>query len=106
MTQFSLLRALDRLGSANITKLSDEVRLERTTLGRNLRILERSKLVAFASGEDLRDREVALTSSGKRALERAIPLWQNAQNQMRRWLGSRNLEQLTAFLAMMESKAA
>lgn len=104
-TQFSLLRALDRIGSTSITTLAEEIRLDRTTLGRNLQVLGRDGYVLLEYGTDLRERTIVLTTSGKRALEKAIPLWEQAQAQIVTRLGNRKLEGLTAILSKLEALA-
>ena len=54
--------------------------LDRTTLGRNLRPLERDGLVASeADTEDKRVRRLVLTSAGLDLVRRAMPAWQTAQ---------------------------
>ncbi len=104
-TQFSLLRALDRIGSTSITTLAEEIRLDRTTLGRNLQVLGRDGYVLLEYGTDLRERTIVLTTSGKRALKKAIPLWEQAQAQIVTRLGNRKLEGLTAILSKLEALA-
>lgn len=105
VTQFSLLRTLSRLQSVSITRLSEEMRLDRTTLGRNLKILQRARLVVLVPGEDLREREVMLSPSGTQALRAAIPLWERAQKQVGRWLGAKDLYKLSSLLSVLESNA-
>src|SRR3954453_22276475 len=53
-TQYSLLSTLKRTGPRTIQSLAAEMGLDRTTLGRNLRPLERDGLVSI--GVDARDR--------------------------------------------------
>ncbi|MCB1787001.1 MAG: MarR family transcriptional regulator, partial [Gammaproteobacteria bacterium] len=45
VTQFSLLRTISRLDEPYITTLAEATGLERSTLGRNLRPLEKAGLV-------------------------------------------------------------
>ena len=53
--------------------------LDRSTLGRNLRLLESSGHVVIDQGEDGRTRVVQLTSDAKSALRIAKPLWERVQ---------------------------
>lgn len=55
--QFSLLRHVQRLGQPSISLLADAMGLDRSTLGRNLRVLEEQGLVQLGEGRDLRARE-------------------------------------------------
>lgn len=65
VAQFSLLRHLQRLDRPSITTLAEAMGLERSTLGRNLRVLEADGLVALGEGDDQRNRVVLLTAAGK-----------------------------------------
>jgi DNA-binding MarR family transcriptional regulator len=98
ITQLSLLRAIARQGPVSITELAAAVSLDRTTLGRNLHVLERAGLVSLAPGTDHRERMVQLTSKGETALEAAAPLWEEAQARMRATLGEAQLQTLTGLL--------
>ncbi|MGH1574598.1 MarR family winged helix-turn-helix transcriptional regulator [Methylobacterium sp. P31] len=80
VTQFAILRLLERLGPIPVTRLAAEAALERTTMGRNLDPLERRGLVRIAAGEsDARERVVSLTASGRGAVAAAMPYWRDAQ---------------------------
>ena len=52
ITQFCLLRAIERLGPASVGVLADDQELDRTTLTRNLALLERDGLIEQAPGAD------------------------------------------------------
>ena len=86
-TQFSLLVPTAVLGPVRLTALADVVGMDRTTLTRNLALLQREGLVRVETGVDLRTREVGLTPKGRKVLDRAIPLWHEAQAQMATALG-------------------
>lgn len=79
VTMFRLLRRIDASESISITKLAEIVDLDRSTLGRNLRVLEKQSLVSIGPGTDARSRMVSLTETGRSALHDAEPLWQAAQ---------------------------
>ncbi len=79
VTQYSLLRAIRRLGRPTITELARATGLDRSTLGRNLRVLARGDLVAVGAGADERTRVVALTPRAEAVLGLALPHWQAAQ---------------------------
>ena len=57
VAQFSLLRHLRRLDQPSISTLAEAMGLDRSTLGRNLRVLEAEGLVALAEGQDQRRAE-------------------------------------------------
>ncbi|MGE3291997.1 MAG: MarR family winged helix-turn-helix transcriptional regulator [Geminicoccaceae bacterium] len=91
ITQFSLLRAIERRTAPSITDLAEATGLERSTLGRNLRILESKGLIMLGVGDDERTRVVALTSAGESAIARALPHWEAAQRQLEDRLVSQEL---------------
>src|SRR5262245_35637046 len=79
ITQFSLLRAVERNEPAAIGTLAEDLDLDRTTLARNLEPLQRDGLIDLDAGEDRRVTEVRLTRKGRSALAKAMPLWRKAQ---------------------------
>ncbi|HLW02521.1 MAG TPA: MarR family winged helix-turn-helix transcriptional regulator [Ktedonobacterales bacterium] len=101
ITQLSLLRAVEREGPVSITALADAVYLDRTTLGRNLHVLEREGLVSLVPGFDLRERLVQLTDQGVATLEAAAPLWEQAQATVREALGKEQLKTLRDLLSQV-----
>jgi len=82
VTQFSLLRAVERLEAPMITEVAEATGLDRSTLGRNLRVLLREGFVELGPGEDERTRLVALTRKGRAAMARALPLWERCQRRL------------------------
>lgn len=82
ITQFSLLRAIDRLEKPSLTDIAQATGLERSTLGRNLRVLEKDGLVSLSQGNDERTRVPTLTAKAKLALRIAKPRWEQIQEQM------------------------
>jgi len=94
VTQFSLLRAIERHEPAAITTLAEDLDLDRTTLARNLLPLQRDRLVKLAAGEDQRVTEVRLTAKGRKAIANALPLWERVQGEVAQRLGTGRVEQL------------
>jgi DNA-binding MarR family transcriptional regulator len=60
VTMFRLLRKIEATPDVTITGLAEMLGLDRSTLGRNLKVLERQGLVRLPSGQDARARNVAL----------------------------------------------
>jgi len=87
VTQFSLLRAVERHGEPNLSELAGATGLDRSTLGRNLRVLESLGLVALSAGEDQRDRVVALTPGGRARVRAAAAAWGKIQESLSSSLG-------------------
>ena len=79
-TQFTLLNTIFMNPAANIGQLADILGLDRTTLNRNLKPLERKGLIRSGSGKDPRTRTLKLTNEGTTILQNALPYWLEAQS--------------------------
>jgi DNA-binding MarR family transcriptional regulator len=93
-----LLNNLARLDQPSISSLAEAMGLDRSTLGRNLRVLEGEGLVKLAEGEDLRNRIVELTEAGRARLAAALPAWEAAQQKLIDKLGAEKRATLLALL--------
>ena len=102
-TQFSLLMAARVIGPVTVVKLAQITVMDRTTLTRNLQILEKRRLIEIKPGEDRREREVTLTALGMEVLAKAVPLWEEAQDRVRQGLGEEKMRNLMDDLSEMIS---
>ena len=98
IAQFGLLRRIARRTSLSLTDLAHMSELDRSTVGRNVKVLERMGLVATATGEDQREATLSLTSQGKAAVKDGSPLWDDAQTRIEARLGAERSAQLQALL--------
>jgi len=96
--QFSLLRSISRAAPVKLTELSRVTELDRSTIGRNVRVLERMNLVALGRGKDQREAMVTLTEAGRAAITEGIPLWEAAQEAFEARLGTERAQKLRAEL--------
>src|SRR6476659_10495256 len=80
-TQYSILSKLNRLGPLSINELAKSMVMDRTTLGRAIRPLERDKLLTVAPGEDARVKKLKLTPSGEIRFKAAQAKWREAQKE-------------------------
>jgi len=79
-TQYSILARLQRRGAMTINALAAELVMDRTTLGRNIRPMQRDGLIAVGPGKtDRRSREVRLTEFGAARCRAALKGWKEAQ---------------------------
>ena len=78
-TQYSMLVRLARHGPMTINQLAAQMVMDRTTLARNLKPLERDGLLTVSIGRDRRSREVAITPEGVARAKAARRAWQAAQ---------------------------
>ena len=98
-TQFTILTVLSRMGSLSITELANYLVMDRTTLTRNLKPLEKDGLLKIMPGlEDRRSRRIELTNAGKKAQKFAMPYWQEAQNEMIDFMGKTTTRQFISDL--------
>ncbi|MBT8767198.1 MarR family winged helix-turn-helix transcriptional regulator [Metapseudomonas boanensis] len=97
--QYSLLKNLSRLDQPSITSLAEAMGLDRSTLGRNLRVLEAKGLVLLEGGEDQRNRLVSLTVTGRDVLTQALVAWEHVQAQLAQRIGA---EKRTALMALLD----
>jgi len=79
-TQYTLMVTVSLMGSPTITQLAEQMVMDRTTLTRDLKVLEGKGLVEISPGTDRRTRVVEITDSGRRTLAEALPLWDHAQS--------------------------
>ena len=103
-TQFSVLARLLEEGPLPLTHLAGRLAMDRTTLARDLRPLERRGLVAISVGTDRRVRMAELTPAGRRLVDEVRPLWKQVQRDVRAQLGpdhvARLMDELRAATAL------
>lgn len=97
-TQFSVLANLRRSGPLAINELANLMAMDRTTMGRALRPLEREGLVVIGPGRDGRTRALSLTEAGRARVREAAPLWRNAQASFEEHYGTQDAQALRAAL--------
>ena len=69
--------------------------MDRTTLTRNMKPLEKQGFIRITSGkEDRREREVTLTLAGQEILSEALPLWKTVQQSVVQFLGKSRVTRL------------
>jgi len=99
VTQFSILYTLLGLGPMTVNQMSTQLVMDRTTLTRNLKPLERDALVTTGPSEhDKRERVIGLTPAGKAKVKAVLPLWRRAQQTFEQNFGSERAVELRALL--------
>jgi len=86
-TQLSVLVAVAIEGAISIAALASFLGMDRTTLTRNLRPLEKEGLISIGPEGWHRSRTLEITKKGKSRLREAVPLWERAQGTLRQKLG-------------------
>jgi DNA-binding MarR family transcriptional regulator len=103
ITQFNLLASLLSLGSATLSELAEEIVVDRTTLTRNLEVLESRGLVLTEEGDDRRERLLRLSAKGISAVVAAYPIWQSAQGRAMELAGRANWSNAAPVLRRLAS---
>jgi DNA-binding MarR family transcriptional regulator len=93
-TQFGALQVIYNIDSVRISDLADKLGMDRTTLTRNLAVLEREGFIKISQGKDHRTRIVAATQKGRSAVAKATPLWDEVQRKLRQKMGESSWHEL------------
>lgn len=101
-TQGTILASLQAKDSWNMADLSDWLGMERTTLVRNLRPLQRDGFVEVAGGGRGNRVELTITAKGRKQVEKLTPAWKSAQCAMVKTLGE---QRWSAILSDLETAA-
>ena len=103
-TQFTLLAVLARRGGMALTKLSEILVMDRTTLTRNLKPLQAKGWIEIGREKDERIRLIAITDAGRAIVARATPLWRDAQTRVTERFGEIRLSAMIGDLnALVET---
>jgi DNA-binding MarR family transcriptional regulator len=101
ITQYGILSALNSRGAAlpTVSELAEELAMDRSTLGQNLRPLQRDQLVTLLTDpNDRRSRLIALTKQGIVKLNEAEKYWRLAQDRFETAVGKQEAEELRSVL--------
>ena len=108
-TQGMILLALNANERWTMAELSDCLGLERTTLVRNLRPLQRDGLITADGGGRGNRVELTITAKGRKQVEKFMPAWRAAQSAVVKTLGEKRWSTIlsdleTAALALNKNK--
>lgn len=99
LAQLSLMRNIARSGTISVGDLGRLMELDRSTIGRNVRVLVKAGMARFVASDDNRETMVAISDEGHRVLDEAAPLWEAAQRSVEAKLG---LDSAEGLLEMVE----
>jgi len=97
-TQYSLLSAVLRLGPARPADLAAALKMDPSTLTRNLKPLIAAGWVEMAAGADARSRAVSVTAAGRAKRAEAQRHWKAAQDSLNQTLGVQRVLALHALI--------
>ncbi|MBC3796072.1 MarR family transcriptional regulator [Acetobacterium paludosum] len=102
ISQFSILKHIHAMEPVSVSALAAEIRLDRTTLVRNLKPLEHLDLIHDIAQPGTRNRQLCLTIKGKEKMEQAHVYWNQAQAQIEAQLGQEDSQILQDLLLKIE----
>ena len=88
VAQFSLLTTISKAAPASLSEVARLTELDRSTVGRNVKVLQRMELVTSIAGEDQREAAVVLTARGRGVLADGAKYWDIAQAKIESALGA------------------
>jgi len=98
INQYSLLSAVVKLGPVGLGELASVLRLDGSTLSRNLHPLVEQGFVEVRPGDDARSRTAVATEAGRAARAEAQRMWKQAQLALNERLGPARVAALHALL--------
>jgi DNA-binding MarR family transcriptional regulator len=84
-----------------ISDLANKLGMDRTTLTRNLSVLERQGFIEISQGKDHRTRIVAATQKGRSAVAKTILLWNEVQHKVKQEMGESSWRELMQNLSQL-----
>ena len=99
--QFSILGSMLKHPGRSVTEMADAIAMDRTTLSRNLALLERKGLVSTVSAERGNGRIGAVTPAGRKLVDDARPEWRKAQAELRETLDNPDFDTVLAGLRQL-----
>jgi DNA-binding MarR family transcriptional regulator len=100
-TQFNVLQAIYNIDSIRISDLANKLGMDRTTLTRNLSVLERHGFIEIFQGKDQRTRIVTATQKGRSAVSKTILLWNEVQRKVKQEMGENSWRELMQNLGQL-----
>ena len=80
VTQLAVMRAIQRHPNEPLTRVANDLAMDRTSLYRSIEALRKQRWVSLSDGKDNRSRSASITRSGELALSRANPGWAETQS--------------------------
>ena len=89
ITQFAILKSLKNLKKSNLKSLALEMNYNRSTLGRNIKKLEKKQFIKITKESDKRELIMSLTKNGSEALKNAQRCWEIINEKINCILGNK-----------------
>src|SRR5881275_2408241 len=94
VSQMNILVAAAKMGTVRPLEVCEYLHLDVSTLSRNVERMKARGWLEVVPDEDGRSQPFQLTAQGRKLLEKAVPAWSKAQEQVKSVLGDRFVDQL------------
>lgn len=94
VSQANILIVVAQLGVTRPSDVCERLQLDTSTLSRNVERMRARGWLETVPGDDARTQSFRLTAQGKKLLEKAYPLWQEAQRRAAEILGKEEIQSL------------
>lgn len=98
ITQLAVMRAVLRHPHEPLSRVAEDLAMDRTSLYRALASLAKQHWITLSDGADSRSRTAAVTRQGQAALARAEPGWHSTQHAVIERFGAAQWQSLAAEL--------
>ena len=106
VSQMNILVAAAKMGTARPIEVCEYLHLDVSTLSRNVERMKARGWLEVVANEDGRSQPFRLTPRGRKLLEKAVPAWSEAQQQVKKVLGADFVEQLNQAMKRVKEGAA
>src|ERR1043166_8506723 len=106
VSQMSILVATVKLGTARPSEVCEHLHLDVSTLSRNVERMKARGWLEVMPDEDGRSQPFRLTAPGRKLLEKAVPAWGAAQQEVKKVLGDGFVKQLNQAMKRVSNGVA
>ena len=98
INQFAILSYIAYYDNITLGSVAIKLSMDRSTLSKNLKPLFREKYIIVTGMDDKRKKNLSLTQKGLGVLEQSIISWKEAQNDIYRQYGKKEIHNLVRML--------
>ena len=106
VSQMNILVAAAKMGTARPIEVCEHLHLDVSTLSRNVERMKARGWLEVVPDEDGRSQPFRLTPKGRKLLKKAVPAWDQAQQQVKKSLGDGFVDQLNQAMKRVSHGAA
>lgn len=103
--QFALLTAIGAHPGVSQKRIAEALAFDKTTMSRNLKLLEQKRWIRETSTSDQRERAFRTTTAGSQRLAAAWPAWTRAQQRLRDAMSAQEWTEIRAALTTLTAAA-